>query len=305
MKIKIVDTSLDSHPIPSWSTEKQWKRNIKENPWRIRAIIRDKYRCVDCGVGNKKLVVHHIDETTRKGNNDLKNLVSLCSKCHARRHGSTNKSLRDEVRSYYEMTDGKVPYGSLTLLAEKHGVTRERIRQLTEQMGFTSARKTAKKLRMKNCEWCGEEFEARNRNKKCCSRECYKRYSKDKYWTTKPCKNCGKDIEFRKQLIELGREPTYCSKRCQGKWIAKHYGFGARRENINTGNGGKVYAPSTREELKSILPKRFTGKDFKKAFGYSGTGGQSRINSLIEEGIIKKVGEGKNNLFIYAITSSE
>lgn len=305
MEIKIVDTNLENYPIPPWSSRKRWLKDIKDNPWRVKVIIRDNYRCVDCGVGNEQLVVHHIDGSTRKGNNDLKNLSTLCKKCHARRHGQTNKSLRDEVRSYYEMSGGKVLHGSLTLLAERHGVTRERIRQLAEQMGFTSARKTMKKLRMKNCEYCGKEFEAVPKTKKCCSRECYKRNFKKKYWTTKPCKNCNKKIEFRKQLIKIGREPTYCSKRCQGKWLSKHYGFRFRAEATKESNRKRAYSPESREELKVILPKRFTTKTFKKTFGYSGTGAQVRINKLLGKGVIAMVGEGKHNTRIYSVTSGE
>ncbi len=60
-----------------------WSRTFKE---QIRH--RDKYTCQDCGCHQveciRKLDIHHIDED--KSNLSLDNLISLCVKCHSRRH---------------------------------------------------------------------------------------------------------------------------------------------------------------------------------------------------------------------------
>lgn len=49
---------------------------------RKAIIIRDKYCCQECG-GKEALVVHHIDGS---GRNDLDNLITLCQKCHYKKH---------------------------------------------------------------------------------------------------------------------------------------------------------------------------------------------------------------------------
>jgi len=56
---------------------------------RLKAVERDNYTCQICN--SKKLIcVHHIDKTGRSvddnHNNDLKNLITLCRKCHMNVH---------------------------------------------------------------------------------------------------------------------------------------------------------------------------------------------------------------------------
>lgn len=60
-----------------------------------RNIILNKYgnRCVNCGITNKRLVIHHIDNNGRKAqsegripNNKTENLVPLCYSCHTAHH---------------------------------------------------------------------------------------------------------------------------------------------------------------------------------------------------------------------------
>lgn len=62
-----------------------WGRRFG-NP-KKRALERDEYTCQgsDCRGVSTRLVVHHKDADTC--NNDLSNLVTLCSSCHARGHG--------------------------------------------------------------------------------------------------------------------------------------------------------------------------------------------------------------------------
>lgn len=47
---------------------------------------RDNYSCVRCNKKSDSLIIHHID--TNPGNNKLKNLITLCHKCHARIHSN-------------------------------------------------------------------------------------------------------------------------------------------------------------------------------------------------------------------------
>jgi 5-methylcytosine-specific restriction endonuclease McrA len=53
-------------------------------PYRVAVLERDDFKCQICG-RNNKLHVHHIDgkgETTGNPNNDMDNLITLCTGCH-------------------------------------------------------------------------------------------------------------------------------------------------------------------------------------------------------------------------------
>ncbi len=47
---------------------------------------RDAYRCRYCGSSDRILHVHHIIPLSKGGSNSLSNLITLCEKCHSRKH---------------------------------------------------------------------------------------------------------------------------------------------------------------------------------------------------------------------------
>lgn len=54
------------------------------NSWSINrrlCLERDGYRCRHCG-SNKKLEVYHVDPFRKTKNNNISNLITLCSRCH-------------------------------------------------------------------------------------------------------------------------------------------------------------------------------------------------------------------------------
>ena len=56
--------------------------------WRIishECFKRDRYSCRNCNSG-EKLECHHIIPISKGGNNQLDNLITLCSKCHKIEH---------------------------------------------------------------------------------------------------------------------------------------------------------------------------------------------------------------------------
>lgn len=64
---------------------------LKSQEWRIlrkQVLKRDNYKCVDCGIRDGKLSVHHLHydgiETMRFTTDQL---VSVCNRCHDIRHG--------------------------------------------------------------------------------------------------------------------------------------------------------------------------------------------------------------------------
>lgn len=58
----------------------------KRYPASLEAMARDKFACVDChSKAIDKLLVHH--QNQNRSDNELANLVTLCHRCHAKRHG--------------------------------------------------------------------------------------------------------------------------------------------------------------------------------------------------------------------------
>ena len=113
----------------NWKEIRREKRLNTYLKWTKDALERDKYSCKDCGVKEVELLVHHLDESRKLGiknmNNDLGNLITLCRKCHAIRHGFSFKSphlkiieeLREQGRTYQEIGD-------------YIGISRQRVHQL-------------------------------------------------------------------------------------------------------------------------------------------------------------------------------
>lgn len=56
---------------------------------RVKILERDHYRCQECGFF-KHLEVHHIIHRSQGGSNDPSNLITLCRRCHAKKHGNAH-----------------------------------------------------------------------------------------------------------------------------------------------------------------------------------------------------------------------
>jgi len=69
---------------------KEWKRA------RMRALVRDDFKCVKCGIDTFKLHVHHIISLKCGGSDELDNIISVCHKCHASYH----KKNKDKGKTY-------------------------------------------------------------------------------------------------------------------------------------------------------------------------------------------------------------
>jgi len=85
------------------STEASHRHRFGGN--RQIALERDNWQCQECGMNNeqhivifgKSLVVHHIDGNGRNSNqpnNDISNLLTLCSRCHGTIEGHSYKEVQ-------------------------------------------------------------------------------------------------------------------------------------------------------------------------------------------------------------------
>lgn len=75
----------------------KFRDNLRFNGQSEEVFERDNWECQECGISqeqsivlfNRKLYIHHIDgngSASNKINNDIDNLITLCSRCHGRIH---------------------------------------------------------------------------------------------------------------------------------------------------------------------------------------------------------------------------
>jgi len=72
-----------------WNQTKRHWENLREF-----VLERDDFTCQDCGkfLMNVGLEAHHIKPLFQGGSNDEKNLITLCHKCHKKRHMNSMKN---------------------------------------------------------------------------------------------------------------------------------------------------------------------------------------------------------------------
>ena len=70
------------------------RRKYPTDWYDVKKVVakRDGGRCVECGLQTPNLHHHHIKRLSRGGTNSRMNLVSLCEKCHSKKHGGRDVS---------------------------------------------------------------------------------------------------------------------------------------------------------------------------------------------------------------------
>ena len=59
----------------------------KQQKKRLKIFERDNWKCRDCGDTDTTLHVHHLDYTKKyPWNEPSKNLITVCTNCHKKRH---------------------------------------------------------------------------------------------------------------------------------------------------------------------------------------------------------------------------
>ena len=121
------------------------------------------------------------------------------------------------------------PCATLQEIGNCFGVTRERIRQILSQAGSPAPAYRQTYL----CIHCGKDVGTR-KTRLFCNRQCRHDYTH----TQIACSHCGKLREYGIkdvvwQIEHGGRsgELFFCSKQCQGAWLAENHGFGKHPEN--------------------------------------------------------------------------
>lgn len=87
---------VDDYKPCGWQYQKS--NRLDEN-LRKAAILRDNYKCRECGKSNCMLEVHHIRARKYGGADTIGNLITLCKKCHDKTKGRE----RDFENRYFDM----------------------------------------------------------------------------------------------------------------------------------------------------------------------------------------------------------
>ena len=101
-------TASSGHWLESMSNKEHFHNTREE------ALLRDQFRCQDCGRTEKdgiELHAHHQQQRWRGGSDSTENLLSLCRDCHVERHGEKRKNPprknavqcpHDDCRRYFD-----------------------------------------------------------------------------------------------------------------------------------------------------------------------------------------------------------
>jgi hypothetical protein len=146
------------------------------------------------------------------------------------------------------------PCATLKQIADKYGVTKERVRQILSAADLPTRHWKQGYI----CNSCGREFyPAYGHSKLFCGTDCRKEYG----LVTVECEACGKlyqmsYFELIRKVVKLGQRHFYCSRRCNGKATGQQWGFNIHPKNrycVNKRQPSKwaKYIP----EIKAMLLK--------------------------------------------------
>lgn len=108
-------------------------------PVKLKVLERDGYKCRHCGKA-EKLKIHHKDKRgwsyfncsySKKSliNNDMDNLLTLCSSCHLRLHRRDTSLRKEKATLMLRRMEGK----TYQAIGVEFGVSRQRIHQIVSE----------------------------------------------------------------------------------------------------------------------------------------------------------------------------
>lgn len=124
------------------------------------------------------------------------------------------------------------PNRTLQSLGDALGLTRERVRQLINQHNLrrVSPRAISQTIKCQDCPKTIKAYDLPKSRKDLpyVCRSCHKARNQ----ITVVCENCNK--HFKRARYYQRSKLAWCSRRCQGKYIGRTYGFGAFPEHSYT-----------------------------------------------------------------------
>jgi len=104
-RIILEDVKIDIRALQDgklYGSQYQKSNRLNENI-RIATLMRDEYKCQECGKKNCRLEAHHIVPKRLKGSNSINNLISLCKICHDKIKGKEENF----IKRYQKKINGK------------------------------------------------------------------------------------------------------------------------------------------------------------------------------------------------------
>ena len=116
------DVAIDIRALTDGYKPYRWqyqKSNRLDENIRKAVILRDGYKCRECGKSNTVLEVHHIKPKRFGGSNTLGNLITLCSKCHQKTEGVEEQYMQKYFAILASSDDKNLNYASHVMIGKK------------------------------------------------------------------------------------------------------------------------------------------------------------------------------------------
>ena len=125
------DVAIDIRALTDGYKPYKWqyqKSNRLDGNIRKAVILRDGYKCKECGKTNAVLEVHHIKPRRLNGSNTLDNLITLCSKCHQKTEGKEELYMQHYFDMLNSSDNKSLNYASHVMIGKNW--LRERLSEL-------------------------------------------------------------------------------------------------------------------------------------------------------------------------------
>jgi len=103
---------------PTLASKDYQKSNRLHENLRLATLLRDDFRCQQCHIKNTCLEAHHIKPSSEGGKNTIKNLITLCSKCHSHIHSGKMRLKTKGVSGFKDKIAQRTMQGKHYLYAE-------------------------------------------------------------------------------------------------------------------------------------------------------------------------------------------
>lgn len=115
------DVAIDIRALTDGYKPCNWqyqKSNRLDENIRKAVIMRDGYKCKECGKSNTVLEVHHIKPRRLNGSNTLDNLITLCRKCHQNTEGKEEQYMQHYFNMFNSSDNKNLNYASHVMIGK-------------------------------------------------------------------------------------------------------------------------------------------------------------------------------------------
>lgn len=121
MNYWLEDVAIDIRALTDGYKPYKWqyqKSNRLDENIRKAVILRDGFKCMECGKSNTVLEVHHIKPKRLNGSNTLNNLITLCGKCHQKTEGKEEQYMQHYFNMLNSSDNRNLNYASHVMIGK-------------------------------------------------------------------------------------------------------------------------------------------------------------------------------------------